>query len=73
MKKMTNKEFKAILAEAGVPIDVFGYEGILVKVALQLRAQARKDRKAGYGSLAKSAEERASKIHELLKKRGYFD
>lgn len=73
MKKMTNKEFKKALDDAGVSFDVFGYEGILVKVSLQLRNQARKDREDGYPSLANDCEKWVTKIHNILEERGYFD
>lgn len=68
MKKMTLKEFKAILAESETSFEVFGYEGILniITMCFDYKSQKEPDMREFYARRSKA-------IYDALKARGYYD
>lgn len=73
MKKMTQKEFKQILADSGMPFESYGWEGIL-------NALSGWTRKLAYDLEANNLFAGASKLHDesdaiykALEARGYYD
>ena len=72
MKKMTMKEFKQILNDSGIPLDIWGFDGVLMLVEHSLRADA-KDNKESYPTIASDLLGKATKIHKALKSRGMYD
>ena len=72
MKKMTNKEFKEILTNAGIQFDIYGYEGILNMIATYKRQMAEKFFEEGYESLSRNYEDCANYLHDELEKRGLY-
>ena len=72
VKKLTNKEFKAILNDCGINFEIWGYEGILNYVIRCLYNDAKQDIEKGFTTLAESDRERANKLYDILEKRGYY-
>ena len=73
-KKMTFKEFKRILEDvAHMPLDIWGYEGLLNSLALTRRYCAENAEKLGCENAAKRDREIATNITDYLSKIGYFD
>ena len=71
-KTMTAKEFKAVLEKAGMPFDVYGYEGILNLVSIALDTQADGMRVNGLHAGAKGYRDSACTIFMELDERGFY-
>ena len=77
MEKMIAKDFIEALNEAGYDFEIYGWEGILNLICLYSRYQVEKykdkhEDDGGYLGLAKLENDRASKLHAILDRRGYF-
>ncbi len=72
-KKMTTKEFKEVLKAAHIDFDFIGWEGILVIISNHYYNTAKEfeEKNLKYG--ADDYKKNASKIHEILEERGYFE
>ena len=73
MKKMTNKEFKQILENAGVRFEILGYEGVLNEMSGRYRQLANELESRGYASAALKFRESADIIYDALDARGVYD
>ena len=71
-KTMTAKEFKAVLENAGITLDVYGYEGILNLVSMALESQADNMKNNGLNAGAKGYRDSAISIFLELDKRGFY-
>lgn len=72
-KKMTTKEFKEVLKAAHIDFDFIGWEGILVMISNHYFTTAKEFDKKNLKSGAEAYRKNASKIHEILEERGYFE
>lgn len=77
MEKMYVDEFIKAIDEAGYDFNIYGWEGILNLLCLYSRDQEAKYKEKhkdddGYLGLAKWEGDRASKVHAILDRRGYF-
>lgn len=73
-KKMTLKEFKWVLENvAHMPLDIYGYDGILNALCLCRRYCANNAKKYGCEASAKRDMEVASDITEYLLNNGYYE
>ena len=71
---MTFKEFKRVLEDvAHMPLDIWGYEGLLNSLALTSRYCAINAENLGCENAAKRDREIAQNITEYLSQIGYFD
>ena len=73
MKKMTNKEFKQILENAGVSFEVLGYEGVLNEMSGRYRQLANDLESIGCASAALEFRKTADSIYDALDARGVYD
>lgn len=73
MKKMTNKEFKQILNDAGISFEILGYEGVLNNTSGHYREIANDAESRGSYVVAKTFREIADNIYNALDARGYYD
>lgn len=73
MKKMTNKEFKQILENAGMSFEVLGYEGVLNALSGNYRQFANDAESRGSYVVAKTFREIADNIYDALDSRHYYD
>lgn len=73
MKKMTNKEFKQIITDAGMRFEVLGYEGVLNNMSGRYRELANDAASRGSYAVAKTFREIADNIYDALDARGYYD
>ena len=71
--RMTNREFKKILKDAGMDFSVYGYEGILNKLSILSDYERRDYKEKGNEVLAKLEYDSGEVIYEALKNRGYYD
>ena len=73
-KKMTLKEFKRVLKEvAHMPLDTWGYDGLLNTICLARRYCANNAEQFGCENAAKRDREIASDITNYLLHNGYYD
>ena len=72
IKKLTNKEFKAILNECDIDFEIWCYEGILNYVIRCLYQDSKQEIEKGFTSSAELDRERANKLYDILEKRGYY-
>lgn len=73
MKKMTDKEFKQILEDAGMSFEVLGYEGVLNEISGRYRELANEFESRGCASVALKFRETADNIYNALDARGFYD
>lgn len=73
MKKMTNKEFKQILEDAGMSFEVLGYEGVLNEMSGRYRELANDLESRGCTSVALRFRATADGIYNALDARGFYD
>lgn len=73
-KKMTYKEFKEVLENvAHMPIDIYGWDGVLNALSLCRRYCAKNARDLGCDASAKRDEKIASDITQYLEDNGYYE
>ena len=72
-KKMTLKEFKQVLSDAGIELEYWGYEGILNKLCIAQNYMIQRDEEYGAVHALKRDTETRDVIHEALADRGYYD
>ena len=80
MKKMTAKEFKEILTDAGMDFSIWGYEGIINVLSLYYRHESQRymdeylethDR--GAKACMTIEYEKADRMYKALEERGYYN
>ena len=69
---MTSKEFEEILNKVGIDFEIFGYAGILNKVAICENALANAEANRDCELLEKMYRGYADAIHDELAKRNYY-
>ena len=72
-KKMTQKEFKEILASANIDFDVFGWEGILNIIAGNEIRNAKEMENLNLMAGAEARRKSFRTIYNALEERGYFE
>ena len=74
-KKMTLKEFKAVLEDSGMNFDCYGYEGILNMISgyVQHLAEDMEATSIGVCSASMRMREQSDNIFHTLEQRGYYD
>ena len=73
MRKMTAKEFKEALNNAGVSFDVFGFEGILNTLSIAYAKDSEEYSIKGLKAAAAVTYEQSKKLYYILNERGYYD
>lgn len=73
MKKMTAKEFKQVLTDAGMNFEIWGWEGILNIISIHEDRNSNEMREKGLMAGADGCHRRADSIYNVLKARGYYD
>lgn len=72
-KKMTFKEFREVLENiANMPLDIYGWDGILNAICLCKRYCANNAKQLGYDRLAQRDIKIARDITEYLENNGYY-
>lgn len=69
---MTSKEFEEILDKVGINFKIYGYAGILNKVAICENAMANDEADRNCETLEKMYRGYANAIHDELTRRGYY-
>lgn len=72
-KKMTCKEFKQILAEAGTDFESMGWEGILNSISGWYAKCGEDMEKVHLDAGAKRFHDQSRSIYKALESRGYYD
>lgn len=70
-KKMTLKEFKEVLKEAEIDLDIWGYEGILNIISGYYMHEVKEEKSMGINP--KFTERKAYAIYDILTERGFYD
>lgn len=72
-KKMTQKEFKAVLEKVGMNFEVWGWEGILNMISGYNEFLSEEAIKMGSENVYRHEKNIADAIFDELDKRGYYD
>lgn len=72
-KKMTQKEFKEILEQAGISLEVYGWDGILNLISMVKNYQAEEYKAKGQTTLSDMTMEESDTIYRALLSRGYYE
>ena len=71
-KKMTAKDFRQAIEQAGFHWDIWGYEGMLNLISSGLKDMAERDSMRGSIHIAQHEMNQSKILYDILDKRGYY-